>query len=121
VLVVCIQVNVLFDVVPQPVIVLDIESRCRCGAPLAVLVARFSSPAGLADYEEPPELADDPPTISNSRSTSASATQYTAPTPSPRSPTHPNPDRRLRAGIAMAYRKTSGGYTTEQKPTGVAF
>jgi hypothetical protein len=58
VLVVCTQVNILFDVVPQPVIVLGIGSRCRYRAPLPLLLARFSSPAGLADDQDPPELAD---------------------------------------------------------------
>jgi hypothetical protein len=58
VLVVCTQVNILFDVVPQPVIVLGIGSRCRYGVPLPLLLARFSSPAGLADDQDPPELTD---------------------------------------------------------------
>jgi hypothetical protein len=46
------------DVVPQSFIVLGIERRCRYGTPLALLLAQSSSPAGLADDQEPPELAE---------------------------------------------------------------
>jgi hypothetical protein len=60
-------------------------------------------------------------TLYNSRSSRASAMQHAAPTPSPSNPNCPSPDRKPRTGTRIAYRKTSGGYTAEQKPTGVVF